>query len=147
MKKFSEIFLIPIVIILASCSSYEKIGDFKYKTKIVRVNTGDADEMIELIKVYQNPTSNLEQLNFVMSGKRLGFERKKDTLLVKGEMFFYKENNKNIIKTKETTLVSVYTSLPDSTVRFYEQDNFGNIKLQSILKYKDNLIVEKITRE
>lgn len=140
-------FLISVVIILASCSSYEKIGDFKYKTKIVRVNTGDADEMIKLIKVYENPNNNIEQLNFVMSGKRWGFERKKDTLLVKGEMFFYKQNNINIIKTKETTLVSVYKSVPDSIVRFYEQDNFGNIKMQSIIKYKNNLIEEKIILE
>ena len=62
-------------------------------------------------------------------------------------MFFYKQNNINIIKTKETTLVSVYKSVPDSIVRFYEQDNFGNIKMQSIIKYKNNLIEEKIILE
>lgn len=130
--------LIFLVVMTTSCSNYEKIGDFKYKTEVVRVNVGDWDEMIKTIKIYKNPINNTEQLNFAMSGKRLHFERKKDPFLVKGEMAFYKQNGKNIIKTKEN--VFRYITDTDSIVRLYEQDTVGNIKMISVKTYANGLL-------
>ena len=94
--------------------------------------------MIELVKRYRNIITNKGGFAYLLSGKRLHFERKKDPFLVKGEMIFYKQNGKNIIKTKEN--VFRYITDNDSIVRLYEQDTIGDIKMISVKTYANGLL-------
>lgn len=117
-----------------SCNSYEKLGDFKYKVTIERVNTGDFGGVVDYMKFYHHPVLDTSMFGYVIKSQRLDFETKKDTVFTIGK-FKYDKINKSI------TTVEIYQNgyekyvELDSIVRILMQKNDGSIIYKDYIQY------------
>ncbi|WP_323033785.1 hypothetical protein [Paracoccus sp. (in: a-proteobacteria)] len=69
-------------IVVSSCTATEKIGDYNYKIKTKRVNTGDYGGMIVTIKSYY--LKNELQAGCIVKSQLLYHEKETDTVFSSG---------------------------------------------------------------
>ena len=136
MKKLSYLIFI---LLFYNCSTYEKVGDFKYKIGIERINIGDFDALIYKYKLYIYNKDTI--FVTLIKAQKLDFETTKDTIFGYGDLRVEHKNNKNYILTKET-YINGYQKLTeiDSVVRFYEQLKNGKVQFNKILHYRNGVI-------
>ena len=122
-----------------NCSNHEKVGNFKYKTGIERVNTGDLGALIYKFKLYIYDKDTV--FVTLIKAQKLDFETTKDTVFGYGELRVEHKKNKIYILTKETYINGYqnFTEI-DSVVRYYEQLKNGKVKINKILYYRNGVL-------
>lgn len=125
--------------LFSSCSNYEKVGNFKYKTGIHRSNSGEFEALVFKSRIF---ISNKDTIfSTLIKAQKLDFENKKDTIFGYGEFRVEYEKNKIYIITKEN-YINGYQNFTetDSVVRFYEQLKRGKVKFNKILYYRNGFL-------
>jgi hypothetical protein len=133
MKNF---FFLIIVCAFFNCASYEKIGDFKYKVKTERVNTGDYEGMIETIKSFYDSDDGGFLVGCVIKSQKLHFETKKDTLYSSGKLKYDRQNRLLICTEIFKNGYELFLKT-DSIQRVFKQENNGKIVLIKYSKFKN----------
>nr|WP_314838272.1 hypothetical protein [uncultured Flavobacterium sp.] len=127
------------ILLFNSCSNYEKVGNFNYKTNIERVNIGEFDALIYNYKQYVHNKDTI--FSTLVKAQKLDFETTKDSIFGYGELRVEHKNNKIYILTKETYINGYqYFTEIDSVVRFYEQLKNGKVKFNKILHYRNGVV-------
>jgi hypothetical protein len=134
--------LISIIILLASCSSYEKLGDYKYKVTIDRVFIDDFNGLIMYIKSYRNPISDTIIFGNTIKTQRIHFERNQDTVYARATLK-YNPKNKNIICVETFENGYQHYLKMDSLVRRFIQNKDGSVNLIEYKRYQDGIFIEK----
>lgn len=127
------------IMLFSSCSNYEKVGNFKYKTGIHRSNSGEFEALVFKSRIF---ISNKDTIfSTLIKAQKLDFENKKDTIFGYGEFRVEYEKNKIYIITKEN-YINGYQNFTetDSVVRFYEQLKRGKVKFNKILYYRNGFL-------
>ncbi|TDE01360.1 hypothetical protein [Flavobacterium sandaracinum] len=119
-----------------SCTSYEKIGNFKYKVKTERVNTGDYEGMVETIKSFHDRNDGEFLVGYVIKSQKLHFETKKDTQYSNGKLK-YDRLNRLIICTEIFKNGYELFQKTDSIQRIFKQENNGKIVLIEYSRFKN----------
>ena len=138
----TKLFLISIVFIFISCKNYEKLGNFKYRVTISRVNTGDFDGLIEYIKSYRDPVSDSILFGNTIKTQRIHFERNQDTVYAR-ETLKYNPKNKNIICGETFENGYQHYLKMDSLVRRFIQNKDGSVNLIEYKRYRDGILIDK----
>lgn len=125
-----------ITLTFFNCTSYEKIGDFNYKVKTERVNTGDYDGFIETIKSYYDSNEGQFLVGYVMKSQKLHFETEKDTIYSIGKLKYNKLNRLIICTEIFKNGYQLFLNT-DSIQRVFKQENNGKIVLKEYIKYKN----------
>lgn len=142
MKKIlSSIILLSIL----GCSQHEIIGNYKYKVKFSRSNTGDFHALINKNKLYLN-NKNDTVFSKLIKSQKLDFERKNDTIFAYGNMEILHRNNTTYIITREIN-INGYDKFnkTDSIIRVYEQFKNGNLILRKYSSYWEGKIKTEYT--
>lgn len=128
-----------LFVLFCSCSNYEKVGNFNYKTGIYRTNSGEFEALVFKYKpyIYNKDTIFVT----LLKAQKLDFETTKDTVFGYGELRVEHKKNKIYILTKETYINGYqnFTEI-DSVVRFYEQLKNGKVKFNKILYYRNGVL-------
>lgn len=116
-----------IVIMFSSCVSTERIGDYKYKIKIERANTGDYGGMIVTIKSYY--LKNEFQAGCIIKSQLLYHENKTDTVFSTGFTTI-----DHINKELKCYVFNFYWYKDhiDDTYRSFIQEKDGKLKLKEL---------------
>lgn len=131
---YSKVILIYLVIgsaFWSGCATTEKIGDYKYKTKMERVNTGDFGGIIVTIKSYY--LKNEFQAGCIVKSQLLYHENKTDTIYSSG--FTVIDHITNELKCYEFNNYR-YKNFADDTYRSFIQTKDGHLKLNEIKTIK-----------
>jgi len=125
-----------LCLVIYSCTNYEKIGNYRYKSHIQRSNSGDFDGLIFKIKAFINKENDTVFFSLIKAQK-LDFETENDTVFVFGDLDVIKQNEKVYIITKEIN-INGYVNFTDtdSVIRTYEQFKGGIVKLNKIVYYR-----------
>lgn len=122
MKKF---FYLPLLC-LFGCKTSEKLGEYKYKTKIQKVNTGDYKGMVNYIKTYS--FNNKFQAGCNIKSQKYNFQKKSDSVFSTGEILF--NPNTKVLKCKEIYFNGYNTFLKyDTLIRTFKQNDNGELIL------------------
>lgn len=140
-KMKTKLFLISIVFIFISCKNYEKLGNFKYRVTISRVNTGDFDGLIEYIKSYRDPVSDSILFGNIIKGQKIHFERKRDTIFVRGTII-YDPKNENIVCVEIFENGYQHYLKMDSLVSRFIQNKDGSVILIESKEYKGGILIK-----
>lgn len=134
-----NIFVIFCFVFLFSCTSYKKIGNFKYKTHFERSNIGEFESLIKLYEVFTNK-NNDTIFPVLVKAQKLDFESKKDSVFAYGKLETKAEKDKIYIITKEI-YVNGYNNFTeiDSIIRFYEQLKDGRVEFKEIKYYRNGI--------
>jgi hypothetical protein len=138
----TKLYLILIVFIFISCKSYEKLGNFKYRVTVSRVNTSDFDGLIEYIKSYRDPISDTILFGYTIKTQRLHFERNQDTVYAR-ETLKFNPKNKNIICVEIFENGYQHYLKMDSLVRRFTQNKDGSINLIESKEYKGGILIKR----
>ncbi|TCN59947.1 hypothetical protein D0809_08460 [Flavobacterium circumlabens] len=135
--------LLPLLIaFFVSCSSYEKIGNFKYRTTVKRVFIDDFGGLIESIKTYYSPTKDTFLFGHIIKTQKLDFENENDTIYTIGK-FTYDPVNKTITSTEIYKNGYEHFLELDSLVRILVQKKDGSIFLKEYIEYKEGVRTSK----
>ncbi|QSB25581.1 hypothetical protein [Flavobacterium sp. CLA17] len=134
--------LLPILtVFFLSCNSYEKLGDFKYRTTVKRVFIDDFGGLIISIKTYYSPKKDTFLFGHAIKTQKLDLETEKDTIYSIGK-FKYDPANKTITSTEIfTNGYERYQEL-DSIVRILVHEQDGSIFLKEYIEYKDGIGID-----
>ncbi|MRX41874.1 hypothetical protein GJU43_21545 [Flavobacterium sp. LC2016-23] len=138
----AKIFIPLLTVFFLSCNSYEKIGDFKYRTTVKRVFIDDFGGLIESIKTYYSPTKDTLLFGHIIKTQKLDFETEKDTNYI-DEKFRYDPVNKTITSTEIYKNGYERFLKIDSLVRILVQKKDGSIFLKEYIEYKDGVGTSK----
>ncbi|MFV8358392.1 hypothetical protein ACNQGB_19695 [Flavobacterium sp. XS1P32] len=137
-----KIFFIIFIFTFLKCTSYEKIGDFKYKVKTKRVNTGDYESIIETIKSLYNSNDGEFLMGYVIKSQKLHFETKNDTIYSSGKLK-YDRLTRLITCTEHFKNGYELFLKTDSIQRVFQQENNGKIVLIEYSKFKNGLRINE----
>lgn len=121
-----KIVLLLIILTFSKCGTYEKIGDYRYKTRIDSLNTGDFDGLIETMKFYYR--NNKPQLGIIIKSQKLHYQSNTDSTYSSYSLK-YNHNNYTLITTEKFFNGYEKYQHIDSIQRTYIQDKKGNLKL------------------
>ena len=116
------------------CSTTNIIGDFKYQTKVNRVNSGEFNALIFKYKQYH--LNGAKKFSNLIKAQKLGFESEKDTIFAYGKMSVKYDNANVLISVKQINIngYDKFTKI-DSIERVYKQLNNGDIELKKYISY------------
>ncbi|MEO6176881.1 MAG: hypothetical protein ABIP27_17140 [Flavobacterium circumlabens] len=135
--------VIPILTaFFLSCNSYEKLGDFKYRTTIHKVFNDDFGGLVKTIKTYYSPTKDTLLFGHIIKTQKLDFENENDTNYI-AEKFTYDPVNKTITSTEIYKNGYEHFLELDSLVRILVQKKDGSIFLKEYIEYKDGVGTSK----
>lgn len=137
----AKIFIPILTVFFLSCNSYEKLGNFKYRTTIKRVFIDDFGGLIISIKTYYSPKKDTFLFGHAIKTQKLDFETEKDTIYSIGK-FTYDPVNKTITSTEIFTNGYERYKYLDSIVRILIQEKDGSIYLKNYIEYKDGIGVD-----
>lgn len=120
-------FFFGTALLLSSCSTTEKIGNYRYKVKVHRVNTGDFGGIIETIKSYY--LKNQFQAGCIIKSQLLYHEKKTDTVFSSG--FTVIDNIGKGLKCYQFNYYW-YGSEINNTYRYFLQSKDGELRLNEI---------------
>ncbi|QSB25578.1 hypothetical protein [Flavobacterium sp. CLA17] len=134
----AKILLPLLTVFFLSCSSYEKIGDFKYRTTIEKAFIDDFGGLIMSIKTYYSPTKDTYLFGYKFKTQKLYFQTEKDTNYTAGK-FTYDSVNKTITTTE--VFINGYERYRelDSIIRVFVQKKDGSIFRKEYIEYKDGI--------
>ncbi|MFN7044223.1 MAG: hypothetical protein ACK4M1_03430 [Flavobacterium sp.] len=134
-----------ILLSMLGCSQHEIIGNYKYKVKFSRNNTGDFHALINKNKLYLN-NKNDTVFSKLIKSQKLDFERKNDTIFAYGNMEILHKNNTTYIITREINIngYDIFNKT-DSIIRVYEQFKNGNLILRKYSSYWEGKIKTEYT--
>lgn len=134
-----NILVIFCFIFFFSCTSYKKIGNYKYKTLIKRSNIGEFDALVYRYELFTNK-DNDTIFPVLLKAQKLDFETKNDSVFAYGKLETIKEKGKIYIITKEININGFdnFTNI-DSIVRLYEQKDIGNVKFIKAIYYRNGV--------
>lgn len=115
---------ICLAVLLSSCANVEKIGNYKYKIKIHRVNTGEDSGMINYIKSYY--LHDQLQAGCIIKSQKLGFEKKSDAIFSRGYTVIKNETKELICHEKYFFSYKFYKN---DSIRIFKQENDGRLTL------------------
>ncbi|TCN59946.1 hypothetical protein D0809_08455 [Flavobacterium circumlabens] len=134
----AKILLPLLTAFFLSCNSYEKLGDFKYRTTIDRVFNDDFGGVIISIKTYYSPTKDTFLFGNKFKIQKLDFEGENDTNYINGK-FKYDPVNKTITTTQIFKNGYERFLEVDSLVRVFVQKIDGSVVLKEYIEYKDGI--------
>ncbi|WP_353164196.1 hypothetical protein [Empedobacter brevis] len=121
--------IMSLAFLCSGCGTYEKIGNFKYRTKTEMVFTGDYGGIVKELKSYQ--LKNKHQAGVVLKSQ-LGFKPIVDTIYSVGFTEIDKINKRLIIK--EYYFYGYKDAIrKDSVLKVFQQAPTGELNL---LMYK-----------
>ncbi|MRX41991.1 hypothetical protein GJU43_22165 [Flavobacterium sp. LC2016-23] len=137
----AKILLLLLTAFFLSCNSYEKLGDFKYRTTIKKTFIDDFGGLIMSVKVYHSPTKDTVLFGYKFKTQKLDFETEKDTNYTAGK-FTYDPVNKTITTTE--IFINGYERYQeiDSIIRVYIQEKDGSIFFKKYIEYKDGVGID-----
>ncbi len=125
------------------CANCEKIGDYRYKTSVNRVNIGEFDGLIFKYKRFVANESD-EGFPLLIKAQKLDFETKNDTVFAYGDLNVIKEKDKVYIVTKEININGYENFInTDSVIRTYEQFKGGKVKFNEVIYYRRGQVTKK----
>ncbi|MRX41875.1 hypothetical protein GJU43_21550 [Flavobacterium sp. LC2016-23] len=137
----AKILLPLLAAFFLSCNTYEKLGDFKYRTTVKRVFIDDFGGLIISIKTYYSPKKDTFLFGHAIKTQKLDFETEKDTIYSIGK-FTYDPANKTITSTEIFTNGYERYKYLDSIVRILIQEQDGSIYLKNYIEYKDGVGID-----
>lgn len=134
-----NILIIFSFIFLFGCSSYKTIGNYKYKTRVKRSNIGEFEALIYRYKLFINK-DNDTIFSVLQKAQKLHLETKKDSVFAIGKLKVKKEIDRTYIITKQINMNGYDNFIKiDSIVRFYEQNDNGNVKFIKANYYRNGV--------